>query len=100
MQPQPTKILRLPQVRERTGLSTSTIYALIAEGSFPKQVPLGKHSVGFVESEIDDFITARVAKRDAAILKNLKGEPKTGDERGAVARELVRKVAQSKTDWC
>jgi prophage regulatory protein len=99
MQTPPTKILRLPQVRERTGLSTSTIYALIAEGSFPKQVPLGKHSVGFVESEIDDFITARVAKRDAATLKNLKGEPKIDAERGAVARKLIRKVTQAKTDW-
>jgi prophage regulatory protein len=99
MQPQPTKILRLPQVRERTGLSTSTIYSMMAKGLFPQQVPLGVHSVGWVEEEVDDFIAARVAKRDATTLKNLKGEPKTDDERGAVAREIVRKVTQSKTEW-
>jgi prophage regulatory protein len=99
MQPQPTKILRLPQVRERTGLSPSTIYSMMAKGLFPQQVPLGVHSVGWVEEEVDDFIAARVAKRDAATLKNLKGEPKTDDERGAVAREIVRKVTQSKTEW-
>jgi prophage regulatory protein len=97
MQSRSIKILRLPEVRARTGLSTSTIYAKIAEGTFPKQVPLGPHSVGFVESEIDDFNAACIAERDTAVLKNLKGEPQTDAERGAVARELVRKVAQSKT---
>jgi prophage regulatory protein len=99
MQTRPRKILRLAQVRERTGLSTSSIYAKIAAGAFPKQVPLGPHSVGWIEEEIDAHNEACVAARDAAILKNLKDEPKTDDERGAVARELVRKVAQSKTDW-
>jgi prophage regulatory protein len=98
MQPRPTKILRLPQVRERTGLSTSTIYAKIAEGTFPKQVSLGPHSVGFVESEIDAYLAACIAARDAATLKNLK-EPKTDDERGAVAREIIRKVAREKANW-
>jgi prophage regulatory protein len=99
MQSRPRKILRLPQVRERTGLSTSTIYSMMAKGLFPKQVPLGVHSVGWVEDEIDDFNAACVASRDAALLEKLNSEPKTDAERGAVARELVRKVAQSKTDW-
>jgi prophage regulatory protein len=83
MQPQPTKILRLPQVRERVGLSTSTIYSMMAKGLFPQQVPLNVHSVGWVEEEIDDFITARIAKRVVAALKNLKDEPKTADEPAA-----------------
>ncbi len=59
------KILRLPQVRERTGLSTSTIYSMMAKGLFPKQVPLGVHSVGWVDEEIDNFNAACVTKRDA-----------------------------------
>jgi prophage regulatory protein len=63
MQSPPKKILRLPQVRERTGLSTSTIYSMMAKGLFPKQVPLGVHSVGWVDEEIDDFNAACVAKR-------------------------------------
>jgi prophage regulatory protein len=99
MQTRPRKILRLAQVRERTGLSTSSIYAKIAAGIFPKQVPLGPHSVGWVEEEIDAHNEACIAARDAATLKNLRGELKTADEHGAVARELVRKVAQSKTEW-
>jgi hypothetical protein len=72
---------------------------MMAKGLFPKQVQLGVHSVGWVDEEINGFNAARVAKRDAATLENLKGEPKTDAERGAVARELVRKVAQSKTEW-
>jgi hypothetical protein len=72
---------------------------MMAKGLFPQQVPLGVHSVGWVEEEIDDFNAACVAKRDATTLKNLKSEPKTDAERGAVARDIVRKVAQSKTDW-
>ena len=99
MQSRSKKILRLPQVRERVGLSTSTIYSMMAKGLFPQQVPLGVHSVGWVEEEIDDFNAACVAKRDATILKNFKNEPKTDDERGAVTRGLIRKVAQSKTEW-
>ena len=35
------KFLRLPQVKASTGLSKSSIYARIAEGTFPKQIPLG-----------------------------------------------------------
>jgi prophage regulatory protein len=66
MQSRSKKILRLPQVRERVGLSTSTIYSMMAKGLFPKQVPLGVRSVGWVEEEIDDFNAACVAKRDAA----------------------------------
>ena len=35
------KILRLPQVKEITGLSRSTIYLHMSEGSFPKKIDLG-----------------------------------------------------------
>ena len=39
------KLLRLPQVKASTGLSKSSIYARIAEGTFPKQIPLGPRLV-------------------------------------------------------
>ena len=42
------KLLRLPQVKQTTGLSKSTIYARIAEGTFPKQIPLGPRLVVWV----------------------------------------------------
>ena len=53
-------ILRLPAVKNRTGLGRSTIYSLISRGDFPKPVLLGARAVGFLEHEIDAWISARV----------------------------------------
>lgn len=53
-------ILRLPEVKARTGLSRSTIYLRIAEGKFPPPINLGERSVGWVESEIDAWIAKRI----------------------------------------
>jgi prophage regulatory protein len=66
MQVQPVKILRIVQVRERTGLATSSIYKLIQTGDFPKPVPLSERTVGWPEHEVDDFIASRIAQRDGA----------------------------------
>jgi prophage regulatory protein len=53
-------ILRRKQVQARTGLSRSTIYQRIAEGSFPKPVSLGPRAVGWLESEIEAGLASRV----------------------------------------
>lgn len=55
-------ILRLPQVRSKTGLPTSGIYKRISEGSFPKQINLGGRSVGWLESDIQNWIRQRLAE--------------------------------------
>ena len=55
------KLLRLPEVKQTTGLSKSTIYARIAEGTFPKQIPLGPRLVVWVESDIQKWITDQVS---------------------------------------
>jgi len=55
------KLLRLPQVKSITGLSKSSIYARISEGTFPKQIPLGPRLVVWVESDIQKWITEQVA---------------------------------------
>lgn len=67
LQPAPftAQLLRLPAVIERTGLSRSSIYRAIAAGTFPKSVPLGEHAIGFLAADIDRWIAARVAVRDA-----------------------------------
>jgi prophage regulatory protein len=59
------KILRLKQVIDTTGLARSTIYKFIAEGTFPTPIPLGDRCVGWLESEIQDWILARVEARDS-----------------------------------
>ena len=57
-------LLRLSEVRQRIGLSRSTIYARIAEGKFPRPVPIGARAVGFLTSEVDGWIAAQVERRD------------------------------------
>jgi len=63
-QPQDTKerILRLSDVKERTGLSRSTIYLYINDGIFPRPISLGTRCVGWLESEIDTWIAACIHK--------------------------------------
>lgn len=56
-----TVILRLPTVKARTGLSRSTIYLRVAQGAFPKPIPLGGRAVGWVEKEIDDWLQQQIA---------------------------------------
>ena len=53
-------ILRLPAVRASTGLSRSTIYLRVAEGSFPQPVSLGGRAVGWLEAEIQDWLQRRI----------------------------------------
>ena len=53
------KILRLPAVRELTGLSTPTIYRLLKAGNFPVRVRLGPNSVGWYESDVLAWIDSR-----------------------------------------
>jgi prophage regulatory protein len=52
--------LRRKQVETRTGLSRSTIYQYIKDGIFPKPVPLGPRAVGWLESEVSEWIAERV----------------------------------------
>jgi prophage regulatory protein len=51
-----SKILRLPAVMELTGLSRSSIYLRVAQGTFPKQVSLGARAVGWRESDVEAWI--------------------------------------------
>lgn len=56
-------ILRLKQVKARTGLGRSTIYERIKAGSFPTQFSLGARAVGWLESDVEVWIAAQVAGR-------------------------------------
>ena len=59
----PTRILRLPEVMARTGLSRTTIYEWRVAGRFPQAVPLGTRNVGWIESELEAWIRERIAGR-------------------------------------
>lgn len=60
-------ILRRKQVEARTGLARSTIYHHIKAGIFPRPVPLGPRAVGWLESDVSNWIAERVQiARDSA----------------------------------
>ncbi|HQS33411.1 AlpA family transcriptional regulator [Polaromonas sp.] len=58
--PKPRKILRLPAVIERCGISRSGVYDGIKKGTFVSPVRLSARSVGWFEDEIDHWICDRV----------------------------------------
>lgn len=53
-------ILRLPAVKARTGLSRSTIYLRVSEGSFPRPISLGARAVGWLEAEIEGWLASLI----------------------------------------
>ena len=55
------KLLRLPEVKSTTGLSKSSIYARISEGTFPRQIPLGTRLVVWVEADIQKWIAEQIS---------------------------------------
>lgn len=54
------KILRLRAVKDWTGLSRSTIYAMMKSRTFPQSIQLGLRSVGWTESDIQSWIESRI----------------------------------------
>lgn len=65
------KIIRLPEVMKTTGLARSTIYKKITEKTFPNQIPLGAKSVGWLETDIQNWIQEQIAQSSANWLSRL-----------------------------
>jgi len=70
--PTPDRIIRLNTVLDRTGLSRSTIYRKIAEGTFPAQIRISIHGAGWRESDINRWVEDPVRWRP---------EEEVGDDR-------------------
>ena len=60
---EPDRIIRLRTVLSRTGLSRSTIYRKIAEGTFPPRIKISVNGSGWHESDINRWIADPVAWR-------------------------------------
>lgn len=58
-----SKIIRLPEVMEMVGLKRSSIYSYMNDGQFPKSIPLGGRSVGWLESEIEQWLHSKIQAR-------------------------------------
>lgn len=61
--PDTDRIIRIRTVLARTGLSRSTLYRKINEGTFPKQVQVSIHGAGWRESAINRWIADPVGWR-------------------------------------
>jgi len=55
------KLLRFTDVRERTGLSRSTVWRLERRGAFPKHVQLSANIVGWLEEDVIEWIRSRAS---------------------------------------
>jgi prophage regulatory protein len=83
----PEKILRLQAVMERCGLSRITLFNQMAVSEFPTSKALGAHSVGWLESEINARIAARInASRNDRRNKNSPGSRGSNHRGHAVLR--------------
>lgn len=58
------RVLRLSEVIEKTGLARSTIYKYADLGKFPRPISLGGRSVGWVDSEIHEWLQEKQTERD------------------------------------
>ena len=63
------RLIRRPVVEHLTGLSRSSIYAMIANGAFPAQIKIGIRAVGWRQSEIEAWIENR--SNQSADFKNV-----------------------------
>ena len=63
-------ILRLSAVKNKTGLSRSTIYLRMRQGKFPKQISLGDRAIGWVEHEIEAWVSTQI--KQSRIQRELK----------------------------
>jgi prophage regulatory protein len=62
-----TRILRLPELMQTIGLRRSAIYARVALGQFPKPIPLAGRAVGWLSTDVENWISAQVeASRETA----------------------------------
>ena len=55
-------LIKLPEVKRRTTLSTSEIYRRLEAGTFPQQIRLGAKAVAWLEHEVSAWIDERVAE--------------------------------------
>ncbi|MDI4664124.1 AlpA family phage regulatory protein [Xanthobacter autotrophicus] len=60
---QPDRIVRMTTVLARTGLSKSTIYRKITEGTFPPRIKISVHGAGWRESDINRWVANPVGWR-------------------------------------
>ncbi|MGB3423836.1 MAG: AlpA family transcriptional regulator [Castellaniella sp.] len=57
------KALKIKDVVEKVSLGQSTVYKMVAAGTFPKPFQIAPNRVAWVESEIDDWLSELASRR-------------------------------------
>jgi prophage regulatory protein len=65
MSDSPTTLLRLRDVQARTGIARTQLYSLAKLGNFPRPAKISERCSAWPASEVDEWIAARIAARDA-----------------------------------
>jgi prophage regulatory protein len=63
---QRNRLVRLPEVKDRTGLSRTSIYRKMDAGEFPSAIKLSKNAVAWRETELERWIAAPMEWKPAA----------------------------------
>jgi prophage regulatory protein len=73
------RIIRLNEVKNRTGYGRTSIYRKMEEGTFPKSLKLGgplkdknifdSSAVGWLEHEVDQWVQSIIEERDSNLIK-------------------------------
>ena len=89
------RLIKIKQVSEMTTFSCATIYRLIENGTFPKQIKLSDRSVVWLEDEVLDFLAARTGRPVDSNLRLLK--IKQVSEMTALSRSSIYRLIQNET---
>jgi prophage regulatory protein len=71
----PLRFVRLTEVMRMTGLRKTTIYQLQSDGEFPQRVQITANCVGWIESEVQNWLNERAGGRPAAIPTGIRSMP-------------------------
>ena len=62
------RVIKITKVKELTSLSSATIYRLVKNGEFPKQLKLAERSSGWLLEEINDWLESKSTLRNGGQL--------------------------------
>lgn len=63
MQQGTERLIRKPELMSMIGLSDATIWRMERAGKFPRRVQIGGNSVGWLQSEVNDWLQSKAAER-------------------------------------
>jgi len=80
---QNARIIRRREVQHMTGRGRSDIYSGMADGTFPKNIRIGKRSVGWIESEIQKWVQDKIeeAKKRQRVMAEAEEQDKAPQQK-------------------